>query len=273
MINYIRIELDRAFRNKKMAMAIFIGCMISILQIAFEVIPVLKYQDYSDFKSFPHTSFEHYMGLKNGSMFGLYYYLLIPILAAFPYAVTAYTDKKTGYLKSIFTRIGKKEYYVAKYVVTFLSGGVIAVLPQVINFMGVSVLLPSIQPYTGLGYVGLLPEAMWGKLFYSNAIIYIVLYWIFDFILYGLINTLAVAVMWFIQNQFVLLLFPFLYVKGMDLFMEVIHQPGLIPSVFLRPNQAYTSEHMVLGRSMFIVGLLGIDIISGIYGIWKKDNI
>lgn len=274
MWNYLRVELDRAFKNSRLAAALTVGCLIAAVQVIFEVVPVLKYQEHGTFTSFPHTSYEHYIGLKNGSMLGAFFYMVIPLLMVFPYAGTAFTDWKTGYIKNIFVRTSKPNYYMAKYVTAFLTGGVIAVVPQIVNFLLVSAILPSIQPYAGIGYVGISARAMWAGIYYENAFLYIVLYWLFDFVMYGFLNTLAVSAAWLIKNWFVLLLVPFLAIRILDLVMETLQLNGLEPSSFLRPAQLNTSDFPILyGAEIMSVVLVALALFSGCYGVHKSDHL
>lgn len=105
MINFLKVELDRAYRSRGMLFALLAGTAIAIAQVIIEVVPVLEYQEYSGFKAFPHTLYEHCMGLKNSSAVAWYYYMFIVILATVPYAVTAYIDRKKGYLKNVLIKV------------------------------------------------------------------------------------------------------------------------------------------------------------------------
>ena len=270
MRSCIKNELSRAFKNLAMYAALLIGAVIAVAQVVLEVVPVLKYQESGTFTAFPHTSYEHYMGLKNGSMFAIYYYMFMVVLAAVPFAATAYTDYRSGYLKQIFTRSHKKNYYVSKYTAAFFSAGTVAVVPQILNFMIVALLLPSIQPYAGIGYVGLLGDCMWADIYYQNAFLYIVMYWVLDFVVYGCMNMLGVALMWFFDNKFAVLLIPFFFYQILNLSMRFIGKSALMPDSFLRPGQP------LIGVEFYeilwiIAGMVLICVISCIYGIKKQD--
>ncbi|MBR4059305.1 MAG: hypothetical protein IKK03_05635 [Lachnospiraceae bacterium] len=270
MRSCIKNELSRAFKNRAMYTALLIGAVIAMAQILLEVVPVLEYQESDTFTSFPHTSYEHYMGLKNGSMFAIYYYMFMVVLAAVPCAITAYTDYKSGYLKQIFTRSHKKYYYISKYIAAFFSAGTVAVIPQILNFMVVALMLPSIQPYVGIGYVGLLSECMWADIYYQNAFLYVMMYWVLDFVVYGCMNMLSVALMWFFDNKFAVLLLPFFFYQMLNLGMQFVGKAALMPDSFLRPGQPMLGAefHEIL---LIIVGIVFICVISCTYGMKKQD--
>ncbi len=271
MLNLIRIEMDRAFRNMKMYIALLAGCVVSILQVIIEVLPSVKYQVTGDFKEFPHTSFEHYIGA-NHKVFTIYYYLFVIILAAVPYAASAYTDRKTGYIKNIFTRTEKKNYYISKYVVAFVSAGTVAVVPQILNFLLQTIIFPSIQPYPGIGYVGLFSDMMWSDIYYKNAFLYFGLYLVLDFIMYGLINTIAVSAMWMFKGKIVFILLPFMCVKFVDLILNMMQKENWMAESFLRPDQPYTNTSLC-EIAIYALVLIAICVITGVYGVRKKDNL
>lgn len=272
MINYLKVELDRAYRSKGMLFALLAGIAIAVAQVITDVVPVLKYQEYNDFTNFPHTLFEHCMGLKNNSVLAWYYYMFIVILATVPYAVTAYTDRKKGYLKNIFIKIKKKNYYAVKYLTSFLAGGTVATIPQIINIMIISVLLPVVQPYEGIGFIGISASSMWAGIYYENALLYLFLYLLLNFIIYGLFSTLAVSVMWILENIFAVTMVPFLVFEFLNLAAQFTGRDAWAPYCFLRPYQSYMDTS---GISVLIIALciVAFNICAAVYGIKKKDTL
>lgn len=271
MINYIKIELKRAFINKTMLFAIIAGCLIAIIQIFVDVVPILQYQDPTNMENFPFTVFEKCLSLIEGSMFPVYYFIFIPIIAAVPYGMVMYKDRKQGYIKNVFTRNKKRNYYIAQYTTAFISAGVIVVIPQIVNVLIIALLLPSIVPYPGIGYVGIWGESMWINIYYSNPYVYLSMYWLLDFIFYGLLNTLALSLSWFVKNKFSVLMMPFIAFQALELIMSFNSKLEWMPESFLRPAQPmiYTSLKEI-ATLMFI--MLFIAVLSVVYGIKKKDN-
>ncbi len=62
------------------------------------------------------------------------FFFLIPLLAATPYALSYVSDQRSGYIKLISLRAGRKVYYRAKFFAVFIAGGVAVSLPLLINF-------------------------------------------------------------------------------------------------------------------------------------------
>lgn len=270
MKNCIKIELDRAIRCRGMFIALLAGCSISIMQIIVDVIPLLKNQETEVFTMFPFTVFEKYIGLIPGSMFPTYFYIFIPIIAAIPYALTTYSDRKTGYIKNVFTRTKRVNYYTSKYISAFISAGIVVVVPQILNLLIVALLLPSITPYPGIGYVGIFDNAMWSNIYYSNPYVYIFMYWALDFVFYGLLNTLAISMSWLFHNRFGIMLIPFIAFQFLEFGMQIIGKYAWMPESFLRPSQPMpgTSKTEIV---ILIVIMLILCVFSEIYGVKKKD--
>lgn len=270
MFNYIRIELRRAFKGQKMLIALAIGCVVAVAQIIVDIFPYMKYLRSDVYNSFPMTVFQKCMCLINGSMFPVYYYMYMPILAAIPYATTLYKDRKSGYTKQIFTRIKKSNYYVAQYIAAFLSAGIIAVIPQIINVMIIALILPSIQPYVGIGYVGVFDDAIFSEIYYKSSYTYILLYMIIDFVFYGVLNMLALSVSIFANGRFSVIMSSFIIFEVIELIMDLSGHAALEPSSFVRaaqPNYGTTIWEILL----LITLLAAISVIAIIYNIKRGD--
>lgn len=271
MINYIKLELRRAFINKNMLFAIMAGCVIAIAQVFVDIVPILQYQDPANLDNFPFTVFEKCLSLIDGSMFPVYYFIFISIIAAIPYGMVLYKDRKQGYIKNVFIRSKKSNYYVAQYVTAFISAGVIVVIPQVVNVLITALLLPSIVPYPGIGYVGIWGDSMWSDIYYSNPYVYLVMYWLLDFVFYGLLNTLALSFSWLVKNKFSVLMMPFMFFQALELIMSFNRKLEWMPESFLRPSQPmiYTSFKEIV---ILILIMLFIAALSIVYGIKRKNN-
>lgn len=264
MLNYIKIELRRAFIGKQMLIALILSCAITLLQILVDVVPVIKYLDDT---MYPHTVFSKCLSLIY-SMFPVYYILIIALIAAMPCAVNMYKDRKTGYIKNIFTRTSKKNYYIGQYAVAFISGGAVAVIPQIINILIVALILPSVQPYVGIGYCGISIGRMWEKIFYRNAYLYLAMYMVLDFVFFGLMNTLALSFSWLVKNTLSVILFPFITFQFLDLATSFVSY-GWMSESFLRASQQMKTNPMEI--VVLILIMIVITIVSIIYAIYRKD--
>ncbi|MFR3037766.1 MAG: hypothetical protein ACLTLY_02965 [Agathobacter rectalis] len=54
--------------------------------------------------------------------------------------------KDSGYMRQMLVRAGEKSYLTAKFLATFIAGGLAMVVPLIINFMLTALFIPAITP-------------------------------------------------------------------------------------------------------------------------------
>lgn len=268
MLKLIKIEFSRAFKNKYLLLSIFIGCLIAITHVIQNVIPCVKALDLDWSKGFyPHSVFNKWMGGEIYSIQPYLYFLIAPILAAIPFADSFYLDKKSGFLKNIFIRTKKRNYYISKYLSTFITGGAAVVIPLALNFILTSMFLPALTPESCAGTFMIMDMSMWADLFYSNPYIYVLMYLILDFVFFGLVATIALAISHSLNNRFAVLLAPFLYYV---IFMFTLNLTGnslFDPSIILKPSQPYTGidiNIIIIEIAILLAITSGIFIYKGV---------
>ena len=112
MNKLIKIEMERAFKNKMLIISVVIGLVIVGFNIWNEIIPARKTLDkllemgkYSGIQ-LPGL-YMKWMGVRPGSYVFLYYFIM-PSLTALPYSISILMDVKKHYVNNIFTRIDKR---------------------------------------------------------------------------------------------------------------------------------------------------------------------
>ena len=73
------------------------------------------------------------------------YIMIMPLMAVFAYGYSAVSDIKSGYIENIYTRIDKKYYLIVKCVVSHIAGGIVVVVPLLMNLIACSMILPSVK--------------------------------------------------------------------------------------------------------------------------------
>ncbi|MFD2655603.1 hypothetical protein [Gracilibacillus thailandensis] len=110
----------------------------------------------------------------------------------------------------IVTRSNKWQYFLTKYIATFTAGGVVILLPLILNFIVVALFVPAISPTQLNPYVyGVEIGAIWSSLFYTHPLVYTILYLLLDFTFGGLFATISLAISFFIKNRIAIILIPF----------------------------------------------------------------
>ena len=188
----IKTELERAFKSWSLWLALIIGMGLSIAQIITRIIPaamnpLMGYMP-DNATLMPISAFQVWIG--NGVSFEYSLFIrLIPILAAMPYAVTYLSDIKSGIIKNYVTRTAKFNYLAAKYIAVFVTGGVVVVMPLLINYLTAITILPSLV--WPVGVFASSPKSIWSAIFYTHPHIYMIMYMILLFVCGGLMAMLA----------------------------------------------------------------------------------
>lgn len=260
MGNEYKTELYRAFRGTGFLMAAAAGLLIAFLDFAVMILPL---REHIMEANYPLSVFAKWMGGENASVFPTLYYFIVPILAALPFAGSYKSDIKTGYFKNIAVRVSRKKYLRAKYIATFLSGGSVAVLPLIVNFMMVAMVLPAVKPQASTGYFPIFSYSMLGDLFYAHPYWYLAVYIGIDFIFFGLLATLALGAGYLCENLFTTILAPFIAYLFVYAVTQITNLHMFCPFGFLRPSQPIAARPEILLAEMAIMGAAG-----GVYYYW-----
>lgn len=115
MKSYLKEDFKRAIISRNTLIAIIL-CFICIS---------LNFTD---------TNFGFYVNNKNvvtgflliyKGQFCILFYFFASLIAALPHSASYSIDLKSGFIKSLWTRIGKKRYFILKFIVTGFVGGTI----------------------------------------------------------------------------------------------------------------------------------------------------
>lgn len=256
MSKVLRYELDRAFRNRRVAAALLIGCGISLWHLWDLVLPV---RNYVDSGGYPLSSFNKWMGGENYSFQASLYFMWLPLLCALPHSASFVFDCGTGYGNQAVVRGGRGKYLTAKYIAVFLSGAAVAVLPLVFDFFATNLFLPAVRPQAGTGLSAIGEGAFLGELFYRHPFLYLLCYLLIDGVFYGLFNTLALTAGIFFRNQFAAQLTPFLVYMLLFAVGTTALWFSACPAGFLRPSQLFVPTlPWMMGEMAFLLAAGGV---------------
>ena len=206
----IRIELYRAFHGKELKTAMLLGGLLGLAHFVLEVIPSVShiFDGYHPdiASSVVGNVTESWMGGMINPEINIYQRVVF-LLITIPYAASFYTDRKAGILKNIVVRGEKREYLAAKSVAVFMTAGVSAVFPLLLNLMLTMTMFPVINYdwYQLPNY-----KALFMNLAVKNVIAYCIVYMALIFVFAGLIAGLALSLSLYANNRFVVLSLPFL---------------------------------------------------------------
>ncbi|ERI06101.1 ABC transporter permease [Atopobium sp. oral taxon 810] len=211
MIRLLKMELSRAFRNRLYYAVLAVGIVLALLsaipgiQTHFDMIP----------KQLSPTSwgptnwdscYAFWMSVHNVVPFEGLFYQLVLLLAAIPYACSMRQELEFGYANQVFSRVSRVKYFVAKYIAAFISGGLVALIPSTINLIVLACFVPTYTPsIENVIYTGVYTSALWSEIFYTNPLLYCVLYSAIAFCMCGLWAVAVLGLSFLIRNRVALI--------------------------------------------------------------------
>lgn len=261
MKQLLKLEFERTFKNKKFIAVIILQTVLIIYDFftyAFQIYKVtipfyLEHLDSGKVENLPGV-YATWVGLHYGQTRTILFSVL-PLLCAFVYGASLYSDEKHHYNYQLITRTSRKDYYLSKLITLFISGGVIAAYPFILSLFLNSLILPFEDVLPALSYFMSDAYIMAG-LFYKFPILYVLIYIILVFIGYGLLNCICIFATYIFSNGFVIMITPFCvyfctYV--ISNFFEYI----VSPFMYLRINDVRVSElPMIIVQIVIYVLLL-----------------
>lgn len=244
MLVQMKIELKRSLNNKMMLLSLLLGCTISISHVIQYVFVKDVYD--SSIMWCPESVYYNWIGASSFPMQSYLYYLILPILAVLPAGTLLYDDIKSGYVKNVFIRTKKSNYFIAKYVAVFISGGIAFVLPLIINFVLTSMWLPNLIPEPIIG-IGPSLTSVGYEVYYSHPLLYNGLFLLVDFIFAGGMVSISLIAAYFVEHKFVVLISPFISYYFLYSLNNIIGINSFAPNYFLIPGfyQNYIWEFVI----------------------------
>lgn len=261
----MKIELKKAFKNKYFAIVLAIAILITMLNVISNMTIFQQYQrELSNMKqteSFvlnptiqAFTLYGVWIGGENNTIGYSLFYFLLPIFAVIPYGWSLVDEMQSGYVKNIFVRTRKSDYYISKYLATFLTGGVVVTIPLIFNFIINAMFFPALLPEIIYPYYGMIQGTMWSGLFYEHPFIFEILYMILDFVFSGLIATICIGFAFWIKKRIVVIFLPFLLILALD-YISSIHIVEYEIS-FMKFLHSLQGANMVNGGYVLCVGII-----------------
>ena len=213
----LRVEFMKAFHSKYFAVTLAVAAALAVwssvhsiqyyfhTQNMLNTVGINKNPDLA-----ADTLYNHWMGGEFGSFPTDLYYLLLPLLAVFPYAWSLFDERKSGYRKNMVTRCGRKTYIVSKYISTFAVGGLTVLLPLVLNVILIACVVPARTPDPSLHVnYAVYGDSLLSGLFYSSPLLYVLFYLLLPFAFGGLWAATTMAASFFFRNRYAALLVPY----------------------------------------------------------------
>jgi len=257
MIKMIKLELKRGCTSIGMLISLIMGiaCML------YQLIPWIN--KFEESKKLWHI-YEEYISFNRGGFYNLwfpslmdsstvYYFYFLGIIAALPFAASYYRDKKSGVIKNISNRVKKSTYIKAKYIATFITGGIAVSIPLIVDFLMVRLYIP--YDYFCVNNTIMSTATNWGVYMLDHPYFAAILLMLAWFFWGGVLACIALTVSAFSDNFFTIQLMPFFVM------LILFYSPGFLPAKYsvMFPYLFLT----LFGNSNPIIGI-GISLIMAI---------
>lgn len=252
----LKNECIRMFRGIDFKVSLLLGCGIAVWHFWQNILN----QD-MQLMEVPQNVYVSWIGASSYWMQSYWYFLILPLLAAIPFAGTFYSDLKNGYMKSVVLRCGRRNYFMGKGAVVFLSGGISVVVPLVLNFILTAMFRPMTLP-DPLISIGPLTYQIGSSLYYLHPLLYTILYMVFDFFAGGILALSAAVFCYAANYKFIALLMPYIIYYLLFCLGGIFHTNAYSPNYFLIPGMGIESVN-----SIILVAVVTIIVVT-VY-VWK----
>ena len=150
--------------------------------------------------------FEKWIGLAQENIGSLLFYWLLPLSISIPYAWTMRDEMNNGYTAQILSRVKKTTYFLTKFLISFLSGAVIAVVTLLGSFWVHSFFLKAIYPRPNDMRAAIDPNMFLSKLYYANPYLHIFIWILVASLWCGVIAGLCYSLNFFIRKKTVIII-------------------------------------------------------------------
>ncbi len=154
--------------------------------------------------------FSKWLGTQPAIGAGSYLHVVLPLLTAFAYSWSVSYDRSSGYIAQTVTRIGRRRYFTAKYLVSFISGGMIFVSALVLDFMLLGTFSPAFWPIPDDLVSFADPFKFGSVIFYQSPYLFVLMWCGMAFLWGGAMASIGTAAGMLIKNHIVSSVVPFL---------------------------------------------------------------
>lgn len=277
--NLLKIELKKAFQNKVFLLMLGVGVLIAMLSVIqnlpkyYELLQNNAYAAQKGIQANPtlplYTPYSNWIGNDFAYSMTPLFYTLFPLLACLAYGWSYFGERKSGYVMNVAVRTRKKsQYFLAKYIAVFLSGGVVVSLPMLLNFLVISCFIPAYQPDLFYEMYYRVSSHFLRDWFYAAPQLFISVILALNFLFGGLLAACSMAITFFVKNKFAVVLLPFMALFAVQYLQDnvwiFISGNSISPMEFVRGY----SIHTVSGLIILLWGILLLLATLGI--IWGK---
>lgn len=218
-MNLFRAELRRALRGIwfKGAMLLLVG--LAVAAAAYQANIYINnwewiIRDYANEGYYFHTAyscFNIWMPVHDISDATSLFFALLPLLVVMAYAWSFAADVHSGYVAQLATRVSRPRLFAARYGAVFISAGLLAIVPLIVNLAVLACFLPAYTPsVVDSMYIGISEKDVFHPFFYTMPLLYVALRLALNFVLCGLWAAMVLGISTLTTNRIALICVPYI---------------------------------------------------------------
>lgn len=227
MKSLLKTELRKAVINKYFIISLTAGVLFVLISLHFALTTYAGFEEAIQWYAKTgdvkyrvvetHSLYNLWIGGEFNSMGYALFFMLFPVLCMLPYGWSFFEDRKTGYDRVIIHRSGRKNYFLAKLIATFTSGGLVVLIPLALSLLLTALFIPAVKPnvvydlYFQFQHGNFLSEIV-----YQHPLIVALIYLLIDFVFGGLFACLSITASFFLKSSTAVLVVPYIVTLCFD---------------------------------------------------------
>ena len=233
----IKKEIWKALHNRMFTFSIVIGLIISLVNVVenarvVDDITAWLLDVIANEKCFSRSYqgcslFINWIAVNCSSLGNNLFYYIWPILASMPYGWSYLSDRRTGMFYQLSVRSSVNNYFWAKYVAIFVSGGLVLFVPVFANLMINALICPYYVPQALSSMTPIFDGSFMSEVFYTEPWIHAIVWCMVDFLWGGVAGCICLIAGTKLRHPAMVILFPFAIFIVIDAIISLIQKQGM----------------------------------------------
>lgn len=220
MKNCIKVELWKAVHNSYFNLALITGLLLALYNFftTLQTVPDLLERSVSAMSeglpiyNFKGASLFIWWTADNLANFGsVYFFQIWPLIAAIPFAWSYSQESKSGSIVQYVVRMNRKQYFAAKYIAVFVTGGLVVAIPVFTDLMINALICPAENLMFYNQLTGIYEASFLSKLFFTHPFFHALIWCGIDFLFGGSASVLCFLLGGKPKYIFIASVFPFAF--------------------------------------------------------------
>ena len=189
----------------------------------------------------------------------VYYISTIVLMSCLPFSITYIQDKKSGFLNNIVSRSSKYNYFKSKFIINFISGGLVISSSSFITlFILINKFINEFPSGTNRLWVE--DNAFMINYLFTNKLLYFSCIFLFLFFIGATYATFALMLGMYTENIIFSILVPQIYWLVGSLLMEKLFSFKFAPwnLIYFNLDPIHVKTGLIHTTIIFIISLIGI---------------